>query len=65
MSCSGGGGSSTGPDDGSDGSDTGGDSYTFANATNFDQENQIEVISWNIQTFPQLSTTPNYVKSLL
>ena len=66
MNCSGGGGSSTGPDDGSGGSDTGGgDSYTFANATNFDKENQIEVISWNIQTFPQIGTTPNYVKSLL
>ena len=66
MNCSGGGGSSTGPDDGDDGSGTGGgDSYVFANATNFDKENQIEIISWNIQTFPQLSTTPNYVKSLL
>ena len=62
MGCAGSGGSPTGPDDSGTG---GGDSYIFANATNFDKENQIEIISWNIQTFPQLSTTPNYVKSLL
>ena len=42
-----------------------GDSYVFPNATNFDRENQIEIISWNIQTFPQLNTTADYVKSLL
>ena len=65
LSCSGGGSSPASPDDGSDNNGGGGDSYVFPNATNFDRENQIEIISWNIQTFPQLNTTSDYVKSLL
>ena len=65
LSCSGGGSSPASPDDGSDNNGNTGDSYVFPNATNFDRENQIEIISWNIQTFPQLNTTADYVKSLL
>ena len=65
FSCSGGSSSPTGPDDGSVNIGNTGDSYVFPNATNLDQLNQIEIVTWNIRQFPQHSTTTSYVKSLL
>ena len=65
FSCSGGSSSPAGPDDGSDNNGNTGDSYVFRNATNLDQLNQIEIVTWNIRQFPQHSTTTSYVKNLL
>tara|TARA_Y100001970_G_scaffold290072_1_gene422460 strand:- start:1212 stop:2249 length:1038 start_codon:yes stop_codon:yes gene_type:complete len=64
FSCGGGGGSSpteTEPDT----NDSGDNLYDFPNATNLDQPNQIEVVTWNIRNFPQHSTSADYVKALL
>lgn len=65
FSCSSGsGGSPTDPSDPGDGNGEGNE-VTFSNATNFDAPNQLEIISWNIQTFPQSSKTNDYLEVLL
>ena len=64
MSCSGGGGGgNSSPTDPGGGNES--DSYEFPNATNLDQTNQIEVVTWNIRNFPQHSSSSDYVKALL
>ena len=56
-----GGGGSSSPTDPGDGTDP----YDFPNATNLDQLNQIEIVTWNIRNFPQHSSSIDYVKALL
>jgi exonuclease III len=64
ISCSGGGESSpTDPDNGNDGDTT--DPYEFPNAIDYGLSNQIEIVTWNIRNFPQVSTSDDYVKALL
>ena len=63
FSCSSGSGGS--PTDPTDPGDGGGNEITFSSATNFDAPNQLDIISWNIQTFPQSSKTNDYLEVLL
>src|SRR6056300_1476129 len=64
ISCSGGGESSpTDPDNGNDGDTT--NPYEFPNAIDYGLSNQIEIVTWNIREFPQVSTSDDYVKALL
>jgi len=66
FACGGGGSGSSPTEPGGDDSGLPGDDpYDFPNATNLDQLNQIEIVTWNIRQFPQHSTTKSYVKSLL
>ena len=64
FACGGGGSSPTETEPDGNGL-PGDDPYDFPNATNLDQLNQIEIVTWNIRQFPQHSTTTSYVKSLL